>query len=45
MFDMGARDYLENFEQPLVEKIIEVIDEGVIFIKNHSDDIAASLLI
>jgi hypothetical protein len=42
---MGARDYLENFEKPLVDALIDVIDEGVIFIKNHSDDIAASLMI
>lgn len=44
-FDTGARDYLENFEKPLVEAIIEVIDTGIIFIKNKSDDIAASLMI
>jgi hypothetical protein len=44
-FDLGARDYLEDFEKPLVDAIIETIDMGVIFIKNYSEDIKSSLML
>jgi hypothetical protein len=44
-FDLGALDYLENFEKPVVEAILNVLVDGTIFIKNHLDNITSSLMI